>query len=702
MSAFKKVIFVFSAFVMLQQPLATSAQNLSPKQHKKLAIKSQRYNNVYAAIEHYKAYLESKTAMKGKDVYYAYTLAELYRSINDYENAMTWYKVVYSYNKNEYPQALFYYAQMLKMTGNYEASTDNLNTFKRIKKSKKDKALYRKPVKNALLGNELAKSLIDSPLNVSIQRLGTDINRKHIELSPLFVNDTLMYYASLPSNKILVFDKSDSLVYPVTRFYEAAYSDSVWYYTKEVPYNFNQMEGNLGNAVFSADKNRLYYTQCLRDDKGKLICSLWYVQKTMGIWDDPVKLPATVNSKKYTTTQPAIGIDPKKGYELIYFVSDRPGGRGGNDIWYTIFDERKQHYTAPKNAGGKINTAGDEITPFYDLSNRRLYFSSNYYPGLGGYDVYKSFGAGKKWEKPINVGYPINSSADDQYYVLNPNDLSKGFLTSNRTGTEPLTGKGCCDDIFYFEYLDYLNLGIRGYVYELMNKDSLQYIEDILSEGNAADSLQRICLTGVQIDLFLVDSTEEILLKEYISDTNCTYFFNLEQGNNYKIVASKKGYFSKQSSFTTVGRYLSDTLTRHLKLSPIPKKPIIVKNIYYPFDEFYLTDSAREIIDTTIYRLMLENPTIIAEISSHTDSKGSDYYNFNLSNKRAQSVVDYLIEKGIEKKRLIAKGYGETQPIAENNNPDGTDNPVGRQKNRRTEFKVVGELQHYSEVIYEE
>ena len=129
-------------------------------------------------------------------------------------------------------------------------------------------------------------------------------------------------------------------------------------------------------------------------------------------------------------------------------------------------------------------------------------------------------------------------------------------------------------------------------------------------------------------------------------------------------------------------------------------KPIIVKNIYYEYDKFTLLDSSKTVIDTTMLKLLIENPDIKIEIGSHTDSRGSDPYNQRLSQQRAQSVVDYLVAKGIPRKRLVAKGYGEIQPIAPNNNKDGSDNPEGRQMNRRTEFRIVGKIEGVSEIIY--
>jgi OmpA-OmpF porin, OOP family len=161
--------------------------------------------------------------------------------------------------------------------------------------------------------------------------------------------------------------------------------------------------------------------------------------------------------------------------------------------------------------------------------------------------------------------------------------------------------------------------------------------------------------------------------------------------------------FNKELSVDTRKIIKSDTLRLDaIYINILPKDPIIIKNIYYDFDDWKLTDIAKINIDTTLLKVLVNNPRIIVEIGSHTDSKGDDDYNIKLSQKRAESVVKYLIEKGIDKERLFAKGYGETKFIAPNENPDGSDYPEGRQMNRRTEFRIVGSLDQYSKVIYQE
>lgn len=168
-----------------------------------------------------------------------------------------------------------------------------------------------------------------------------------------------------------------------------------------------------------------------------------------GTWTEPVSLGAEVNDPKYTSTQPAIGLNTqKKGEEIIYFVSDREGGKGGYDIWYTSFDNRNKTYKPPVNLGSEINTSGDEVTPYVDAQTQTFYFSSDGWQGLGGLDIFKSIGGMKKWTHPVNLGYPVNSNYDDLYYVLSPSNKDNGMIVSNRNVTDHGMNKGLVVMIF--------------------------------------------------------------------------------------------------------------------------------------------------------------------------------------------------------------------------------------------------------------
>jgi outer membrane protein OmpA-like peptidoglycan-associated protein len=314
------------------------------------------------------------------------------------------------------------------------------------------------------------------------------------------------------------------------------------------------------------------------------------------------------------------------------------------------------------------------MTPFFDNETRTLYFSSKGHPGLGGFDVYKALGDGKKWTSAENLGVPINSGADDIYYTISKN-REEGFVVSNRKGGNALKNETCCDDIYSYKYTQYIHVSIKGVVYTPVD-GGRKTLEDATLELYSKDKL-----TG-----------EKFLIKSIKSDPKGNYDFKLEAGYDYQIMVSKDGYLSNSYDFTTRDIMFSQVLEKDIPLEAIPKEPIKIPNVQYEFDKSDLLASSKTALDTTILRLMQDNPQIIVEIASHTDSKGNDQYNMKLSQKRAESVVNYLVSKGIKPERLKAKGYGETKPVAPNENSDGSDNPEGRALNRRTDFRIIGKL----------
>jgi outer membrane protein OmpA-like peptidoglycan-associated protein len=322
------------------------------------------------------------------------------------------------------------------------------------------------------------------------------------------------------------------------------------------------------------------------------------------------------------------------------------------------------------------------LSPSFDYKTHRLYYASNGRPSIGGFDIFESIGERSRWMYPAkNAGNQINSSYDDLYYVPHPLERDKALVVSNREGSTALKHNHCCDDIF-----------------ELTWKNLTEVKLEITALDMDLDS------PVVPTDLLLTvrDSPEgEILVIDRIrTDSMGRVTFSLEPGLDYTIISESDQYFNKKIEFKAPETDENVTVSKKIELSKIPDEEIVIPNIYYPFDKAYLTPEAQIALDTSIYELLLENPTIIVEISSHTDSKGSEKYNQHLSQRRAQSVVNYLMSKGIDKKRLEAKGYGESQPIAPNTNEDGSDNPTGRAKNRRTGFRVIGQLD--VDIYYEE
>jgi len=302
-----------------------------------------------------------------------------------------------------------------------------------------------------------------------------------------------------------------------------------------------------------------------------------------------------------------------------------------------------------------------------------IYFSSNGLINVGGRDVFKANGSGSRFSNAENLGFPVNSSVDDHYFVIAPNE-NYGYFVSNRPGIIALKSETCCDDIFRYDWIRRIKLAVTGNVYVEKNGE-------------------KIAVDKAMVSMYMTENqTNEILMETDTLKKRERYFFDLTQDREYKLIAEKEGYLSDRSVINTFDKTESDTLVVDLFLKLIEKeKSFILQNIYYDYDQATLRTASKSTLDSLVLFLK-ENPAIIVELGAHTDNKGDDEYNKKLSQKRAESVVKYLITAGLSKDRLIAKGYGETNAIAQNENPDGSDNPEGRQLNRRTEFTIKGEL----------
>ncbi len=661
----------------------------------KKALEYYHQNKPLEAIESFEDYFSLFNVIRKKDARYAFMLAELYRETHQYALAGKWYSEAYKASPRKYYQAWFYYALMKQYQGDYESALSNFTAFKKKYRKSKFYKENRKKFSNLLKACNLAPYVIDSPLNLDIKPLPPVINKMYSETSPLFLDYQSLLFSSIPSDSVITLEKGESE--PHYHLYLARKKNNTWKVTPFWPEDELSGAHILAGSI-SPDSNKMYLTVCQDNNP----CKLYFSDKKDGNWQPPHPLEPPFNDKRYNYKDPWSTIEPYKSRPVLYFSSDMPGGKGGYDIWYSLWNEKEKKYGEPKNCGGKINTPGNEICPFYDLEEGTLFFSSDFWPGLGGYDIFYTTGFMKKWEKPKNAGYPLNSSYNDRYYRLIPGVYSDGIIASDRPRQNSQKA-GCCEDLYVFHYKDYVPMYLTGKTYFVLGNDSLQSIQNIINEDEHQDESRSKVLPFTFVELYKLDQKgNRTLIKTDTSDKEGQFFFTIKNKNLYLLKGSKPGYFSREKKISTLGRYLTDTLHKNLKLSLIPKKPIIIRNIYYPFDEYYLTDSAKAIIDTTLLRILQENPQLIVEISSHTDSKGTEEYNMELSQKRAESVVNYLISKGISPDRLKAKGYGESQPIAPNTFPDGRDNPEGRQKNRRTEFRVIGLLPQYSEIIYSE
>lgn len=701
----KKIIFLAAISISL----FTNAQvdekiyNSKAKVVRKAGNKAFKRSDFFGATAYYQKFLvEKDTLIKRNGIFvgwhqniqvrYQYKLAEAYRLSRDYLNSERLYMLVFQSKPKKNPKSQFYLAQMQMMNGKYQKAQDNFIQFMNSYKDPSDSAKYGLMVRLYLASCDVAPKILEDTLDIRVFHPDTNVNKSHVELSPLPLNDSILLYASLRSDTIVYINVEDSgYRVPSRKFYLAKKeNDSTWIDLDEYAEGWFNIEGTEnGNGCFNQDSSRFYFSRGTRNARGNLIFQLFYADREdEQTWGEPIKMNDKINGKNFHSTQPTIGWDSDKQVSLLYFVSNRVmGSKGGWDIWFSEFDSNKNEWKTPKNAGDQINTVLDEMSPRYSVETKTMYFSSQGWPGLGGFDVFKTIGEMKEWSVPENVGHPVNTSVDELYFSKGESG-DAGYFVSNRKGSVSLKNPTCCDDIYYYKEIEHVHLGVKGKTFEL--KESKQSLDTLITNA--------ITLSLV----LLYDSIEngEVVIKSILPEKNGDYLFDLEKGKEYTLKANATDFYLQTYDISTKNVEESDTLEKDFFMKKIPNHPIIVKNIYYQFDKFVLLDSSKTVIDTTMLKILIDNPDIKAEIGSHTDSRGSNLYNQRLSQQRAQSVVNYLEGKGINRSRLSAKGYGETKPIVPNKNKDGSDNPRGRQMNRRTEFRILGKIEGVSEIIY--
>lgn len=635
-------------------------------------------NDYPTAAKFYERYLK----LKPKNAKVAFELAEAYRKNRDYAQGLAWYTKAYELSENTNSMALYNMAIMQKQSGDCENASKNLAKFKKTAGDDPSMDKFKKQLKTEIAGcDSIVKKYISGKPLAVVNRMDNSINKIHVEGNPLQLSDDKLFFSSLRTDtRVYKYEHEDSVNTHVRKFYTATKKNNKWEYQGEMEGPFNAPNVDYSNGSFTPDGNKFYFTQTQEDLKGKVYSTIWVTEKRGAEWNEPTMLNELINMPKTSSTQPSVTFDAPSGYDVVYFVSDREeGGKGGTDIYYFTYNPKKRKYSAAKNVGPKVNTVGDEVTPYYDNENKILYFSSNGLPSAGGHDIFRVRGELKKFTTAENLGLPINSGADDVYYSNAKNIEDGGFFVSNRAGGQSLKGNAtCCDDIYTFKRLEYIKLDLKGVVMEE------------LQNGTKVPAQNAI------VKLYIIDPNEKepIFVRE-MPITDASNFDNkLELGYDYQIVAEKAGFKGSPVTFSTKGQSESSTYLKNLVLKEMPPKTeaFVLKNVYYELDKFEITAPSKIAIDTTLLVFLKKYPDVIIEVSSHTDSIASDAYNQKLSKNRAKGVVDYVISKGVLPERLQAAGYGESRPIARNTNPDGTDNPEGRAKNRRTEIRVIGKL----------
>jgi outer membrane protein OmpA-like peptidoglycan-associated protein len=416
---------------------------------------------------------------------------------------------------------------------------------------------------------------------------------------------------------------------------------------------------NEGPLCFTKDGKTIYFTRNLLGKKntletGKQNVNNFEIYRSTLIndkWSDPQLL--SFDNKNFSVGHPALSKDEKR----LYFVSDRPGGFGGTDIYYSNLVDGE--WSRPVNAGPTINTSENEMFPVVYVSetgNEILYFSSEGHPGMGGLDMYASLVNGNSFGTPVHLTAPLNSSADDFGIITSPDGIT-GYFSSNRDQEDG------SDKIYSFKkYVPEFFMQVL-----VVRKDT----KEPISSANVAFSN--------------VKSKEK---DEVSTDVNGKIFLKMPRNSQFDIKAQKDQFFAASGSANNMGKIFSDTIHVTIELDPIIlDKPIVMDNIYYDYNKADIRQDAKPSLNR-LASLMKENPSIHVELSSHTDCRGKDAYNMKLSQKRAESAVNYIISQGVDGERIYAKGYGESQLLNQCKNGVKCSEEE-HAVNRRTEFKVV-------------
>ncbi len=659
-----KLLFYFIVSLLLTtlqaQSMLKSKSTGSLKRYAKAAERNGDYVNGLL-------YLEEYIKRKPKDQKAKYDLAKFYSQNRNYKKA---YRFFDELDEAKFPLAPFYKGEMEIRLGEYQSAINTFTTFRKSYRGEKDDNYYRRLAKDRIESAETADTLLLQKPRYVVNRLDGGVNRVYIEQSPLLINSTTLIYTSLRSDTMLSIVNDGNATFPKRRFHLAKKKQGKWVY--QGPYLIHPFfnDFDISSACFSPNRDRLIVSACQLNINEEMVCQLYELTKQGNDWVRPTKLPEEVNAKGTSNTQPTFAPGSKADREMLYFVSDRPDGKGGKDIYYSTYYIIKRSYRTARNAGMKLNTKKDELSPFYDMESAQLFFSSEGHPGLGGFDLFSTQGYKGKWEEPINIGAPINSSADDLFYSPSESGVD-GFFTSNRSGGAADGTNTCCDDLYEFTKIDSAYTLLQG---------------TISVEGKSDKP--------IFVEVFIVNNDgEKLFVKRVLVKSNGNYETRLLPGKKYEVSTSSDGYLSDQKLINLSNSSVRQSIDWSPLLSEINDEPIIIKDINFEFNQVDLAEEARLKLDSFLLPLLIQNPTLVVEVGAHTDNKGTEAYNVNLSQRRAESIVKYLIKSGVDKQRLTAKGYGESKPLVANQFEDGSDNPDGRAINRRSELKVIGRIE---------
>lgn len=640
--------------------LATAQEATAQKRKSERAYSSYNAGEYFDAIDQFKnTYSKTKKTDKSSRSELVFMIAECYRLVNDPKNAEIWYKLAVKSSFSK-PEAQFHLAESLKKNGKYQLAIDEFKKYKQVAPSDARADMQVRAC-------ELALEWLRNPEAYKVDEL-KDLNSKESDFSPSYGrNDFGMIYFTSSRDDATGNKTHGATGQNFTDIFESRIDKkSKW--STPVPVEGINSAFEDGTPCFTSGYNELYFTRCEAGKREKKGCVIMFSKKTGDNWSEPKNIGLLPDS--LIAAHPAITRDGL----TLYFVSELQGGFGGKDIWMVTRAKEGDAWSKPGNLGPDINTSGEELFP-YVREDGTLYFSSDGLIGMGGLDIFKALIQPDGSWVVQNMKSPINSFADD-FGIAFENENERGMFSSTRKGKSN-------DDLYSFE-LPPLRFNVTGLVKNEKTGTAI-----------AASTVQLIASDGSNL--------------QAETGTGGEFKFALKPDVDYIFLASKNGFLNGKEKETTKGQEKSRDFMVTILLTAIDR-PIELPNIFYDFGKWDLRPESMVSLDKLVETLN-DNPNITIELMSHTDSRDTEEYNLDLSQKRAQSVVQYLIEKGINAARLSPKGYGESTPkivdasiaaqspflkigatLSEqyiNTLASEEQKEVAHQINRRTEFRVL-------------
>ena len=643
------VVLLFSCATVLAQKANNDSDYVTKKtmtgKAEKYYVKAQHLgmqNKYEQAIKYYNKALEEAPDFIEAHLY----IADAYYALEDFETAEEWFEKVLLIDETYNTRVIYVLAALEYRLDKFDEAEVHFELF--LKHSHPSKELLAK-AEYYLKTSRFAAEAVKNPLSFDPKNLGA-VNTELPEYLPCFTADgNHMIYTSRYAGQ--------------EDFFQSERIDGEWTQGVNLGEPVNTMD-NEGAQTISADGRFLVFTACnRREDFGS--CDLYIAEKINGQWSTPQNIGANVNTSAWES-QPSLSADGR----TLYFVSSRAGGNGKKDIWVT-YKRRNGEWMTPRNLGDEINTTGDEASPFIHADGQTLYFSSNGHVGMGESDIFMTTRqADGTWSKPQNLGYPINTKKSESSLVVSL-DGTTGYFASDRTDTKGAT------DIYSFE------------MPESIRPKPVTYLK-----AKVVDAETRL---EIKAKIELIQLSTGLTYTESYTNDDGEFLICLPSGDDYALNVSRKDYLFYSENFALKEATSFDQPFEALvELQPISEplagndtesnstdnKPVILKNVFFETGSATLIESSKVELDKLVV-LLTDNPTMKIQINGHTDNVGTPESNQTLSLNRAISVMNYLVENGIQTDRLRAKGFGESQPIASNETEEG------RRENRRTEFVLL-------------